>query len=237
MADSLSKKVLTISGGIAILGGIAIFCFVLSAIGGVATKENQTVEQPASENQQTPIANSSKMPTTISVDPVALEVDKNRLVELKNKFNYDYDEFEKIGWYENKTQVVANTFDKKMLRVRVNNKGYAYLEDQYYGDNWIFHTRVVVKIGDTIYTSDDIPSYDSANHTNNSGGSVWERISYSGGRDNGIIEAIAKSGDASVLVRFAGDQGVSDFTLAARDQQAIKDAYELSNLIKKIGNQ
>jgi len=224
-------KVLTI------FGAIIITLFVLFVIGSALPEKNQTAVQPVAENQQTSISNSSKMPTTISVDPAALEADKNRLVELKNKFNYDYDEFEKIGWYENKTQVVANTFNKKMLRVRVNNKGYAYLEDQYYGDNWIFHTRVVVKIGDTIYTSDDIPSYDSANHTNNSGGSVWERISYSGGRDNGIIEAIAKSGDASVLVRFAGDQGVSDFTLAARDQQAIKDAYELSNLIKKIGNQ
>jgi hypothetical protein len=225
------KKVLTI------FGAIIITFFILLVIGSAIPEKNQTAVQPVLENQQTPIANSSKMPTTVSADPALLEADKNRLAELKNKFNYAYDEFEKIGWYENKTQVVANTFNKKMLRVRVNNAGYAYLEDQYYGDDWIFHTRVAVKIGDVVYTSDDIPSYDSDNHKNNSGGSVWEQISYTGGRDNGVIEAIAKSGDASVLVRFAGDQGVSDFTLAARDQQAIKDAYELSNLIKKIGNQ
>jgi hypothetical protein len=179
---------------------------------------------------------SNTQATPMPVDPAVLAADKSRLAELKTKFNYTYDEFEKKGWYENKSQVVASTWNKKILRVRVNNSGYAYLEDQYYGDNWIFHTRVEMKIGSAIYKSDDIPSYDPNNATSNSGGSVWETISYTNDRDNGIIEAIAKSGDAPVLVRFAGDHGVFDFTLATRDRQAIKDSYELSTLIRELGD-
>jgi hypothetical protein len=173
---------------------------------------------------------------SVPVDPAKIEADKKQLADLKTKFNYDYDEFEKKGWYEAKTQVVANTFDKKMLRVRVNNVGYAYLEDQYYGDDWIFHTHVEVKIGDAVYKSEDIASYDPNNSRHNSSGSVWEAISYTGGKDNGIIKAIAESGDAPIKVRFTGGEGVSDFTLAKRDQQAIKDAYQLSNLIKSTGD-
>lgn len=170
------------------------------------------------------------------LDPVALEAGKKRLAELKTKFSYEYDEFQKTGWYSAKSQVVGNTFDDAVLRIHVNHVGYMYISDQYYGDNWIFHTHVEVKVGDTLYKSADIPSYDPSNTTNNSSGSVWEFISYTNGRDNGIINAIAKSGDTSIKVRFSGGQGVHDFTLTKRDQQAIKDAYELSELIKKIGN-
>ena len=194
---------------------------------------------PALGGKKSPSSGSSKTSQVAApapVDPAVLEADKKTLADLKTKFKYTYDEFEKKGWYEAKTQNVDNTWNKQVLKVYVNNVGYAYLSDQYYGESWIFHTRVEVKIGDTVYKSDDIPTYDSDNSTHNSGGSVWESLSYTGGRDNGIIKAIAESGDAAVLVRFTSDQGQKDFTLAKRDQEAIKDAYELSNLIIKVGD-
>ncbi len=175
----------------------------------------------------------SVAPAPKPIDPAVLEANKKELTELKNKFSYEYDEFDKIGWYKAKTQVVDHTWDENLLKVYVNNTGYCYLADQYYGDNWIFHTRVEVKIGDTIYKSEDIPSYDPNNKHENSSGSVWETISYTKGKDNGIIKAIAESGDATIRVRFTGDQMSRDFTLSKRDQQAIKDAYRLSELLKK----
>ncbi len=174
--------------------------------------------------------------TTPPIDPAVLATDKIKLSELKKKFTYSYDEFKDVGWYDNKSQNVDATFDKKLLKVSVNNNGYAYLSDQYYGDDWIFHTRVEVKIGDTVYKTDDIPSYDSNNHKNNSSGSVWETIDYTKDRDNGIIKAIAESGDATIKVRFTGGEYYDDITLAKRDQQAIKDAYELSQLIQEVGD-
>ena len=175
--------------------------------------------------------------TPAPVDPAVLEAEKKQLADLKTKFNYKYDQFESKGWYDAKTEATDYTYNKEMLKVNVNNVGYAYLQDQYYGDDWIFHTRVQVKIGDAVYTSADIPSYDPNNSTNNGSGSVWETISYTGGQDNGIIKAIAESGTTPVLVRFAGGSGgVYDFTLSERDRQAIKDAYQLSTLIKETGD-
>jgi hypothetical protein len=158
------------------------------------------------------------------------------LADLKTKFKYTYDEFDKKGWYENKSQVTNITYDKSILRVRVNNVGYAYLESQYYGDDWIFHTHVEVKIGDTVYQTEDIPTYDKNNAHSNTGGSVWEVVAYTADRDNGIMKAIAESGDAVIKVRFAGGEGHYDMTLSKRDQQAIKDAYQLSQLIIKVGD-
>ena len=217
------KKIFSTTTG-KVIGIIVVLIF----LGGVAS----------SGDKKSPSSDSSKSATVAvaTVDPAKLAADKARLVELKTKFTYKYDEFEKKGWYVAKSQSVDNTWDKEVLAVNVNNIGYAYLSDQYYGDDWIFHTRVEVKIGDTVYKSEDIPSFDSNNNRHNSGGSVWESISYTSDKDNGIVKAIAESGDAVVKVRFTGDEGVYDFTLSKRDQQAIKDAYELSNLIKSTGD-
>lgn len=201
---------------------------VLMVIGAVSSSDGK--KSPSNGSTKSTVA------TAAPVDPAKLAADKARLAELKTKFNYKYDEFEKKGWYEAKSQVATNTFNSQVLELMVNNAGYAYLQDRYYGDDWLFHTHVEVKIGDAIYKSDDIPSYDENNSSWNSGGSVWESISYTAGRDNGIIKAIAESGDQVVKVRFAGGQSVKDFTLTKRDQQAIKDAYELSNLIIETGD-
>lgn len=168
------------------------------------------------------------------VDPVVLEANKKQLAELKTKFDYKYDEFNKYGWYTAKTQSTQNSYDRSLLKTYVKDSGYIYLEDQYYGNDWIFHTKVTVKIGDQIYETADIPTYDPDNSETNGSGSVWETISYTKYRDNGIIKAIAESGDNPVKVRFSGKQSVFDMTLLKSDKQAIKDAYEFSELIKKV---
>jgi len=221
-------KIVYIILGVIVLGVIS--SFVISG----STKSSKSISNTtdgAATNEVT-----DQEINTSDVDEVVSEEDKARLADLKTKFDYNYDEFEEKGWYTPKTQIVENTFNKNLLRVHVNNSGYAYLSDQYYGDDWIFHTRIEVKIGDTIYKSSDIPSYDPSHRTDNYGGSVWETISYTGGRDNGIMKAIAESGSSTVKVRFTGGDGVHDFTLAKRDQQAIKDSYELSQLITKVGD-
>lgn len=168
------------------------------------------------------------------IDPVKLEADKKRLGELKNKFDYKYDEFNKIGWYVPKSQTVGNTYNQKFLKVLVNNSGYIYLQSVYYASDWLFHTRIEVKIGDSIYKSEDVPTYNKDNETDIGGGSIWEYVSYTSGKDNGIIKAIAESGDATIKVRYVGRQSIFDMNLSKRDQQAIKDSYELSQLIKEI---
>ena len=178
----------------------------------------------------------SVAPTPKPIDPAVLETYKKQLADLKTKFDYKYDEFEKKGWYTAKSQSAESTSYKTLLRAFVNNSGYIYLASQYHGDDWIFHTKATVKIGDTVYTTEDIPSYDSNNERTNSTGGVWEEISFIGGKDNGILKAIAESGDLPIKVRLSGDQDLKDFTLSQKDQQAIKDAYQLSDLIKKVGD-
>jgi hypothetical protein len=170
----------------------------------------------------------------------ANEIDKANNIKkrdlLKKNFVYKKDEFNNIGWYIQKSQTVDASWNRKCLKTHVNSDGYIYLEDQYYADDWIFHTSIQVKIGDSIYNSEVIETFNANNKTENSGGSVWENINYTDGKDNGIIKAIASNVGKEVKVRFNGKEYYSDFTLSTRDKQAIKESYELSELIKKVGN-
>jgi len=113
---------------------------------------------------------------------------------------------------------------------KVDSRGDIYLESQYYADDWLFHTRIEVKIGDKIFKSKDVPLFSANNIHEPSGDIIWENVTYTD--DNGIIKAIAESGNTPVKVRFIGKY-YDDFTLSSKDKQAIKDSYELSQLIKQ----
>jgi hypothetical protein len=142
-----------------------------------------------------------------------IEESKKRFEILKKNFVFKEDEFKNIGWYIHKSQTVSNSWNRKCLKTHINSDGYIYLEDQYYSDDWIFHSRIEVKIGGEIFRSEDIPTYSEYNKTENSSGSVWENISYIDGQDNGIIKCISENVDQEIKVRFIGKQYYSDFVL------------------------
>jgi hypothetical protein len=155
---------------------------------------------------------------------------------LKKNFIFKKDEFKGGGWYTHRNQTINANYNRKCLYTHVNTMGYIYLEDQFHSDDWIFHTSIDVKIGDKVYRSSKIETYDKNNNTQNSGYSVWENISYINGKDNGIIKAIAENTDKEIKVRFNGKQYHSDMILSRKDKLGIKESYELSELIKKVGN-
>lgn len=216
-----------------IVTAVTISCQNQSKRENQTDKEKETID--LAEKQKNDSIQKAREDSIAKVNAIQLDEDKKRLAVLKKNFEYKEDEFNKIGWYTHKNQTVDNSWNRKCLITHVNSNGYIYLEDQYYSEDWIFHTRIEVKIGDNIYKSEDVPTYSKYNRTQNSSRSVWENVSYTSGKDNGIIKAIAESGDKPVKVRFIGREYYSDFTLSNKDKQAIKDSYELSNLIKKIG--
>jgi hypothetical protein len=168
------------------------------------------------------------------------EADKAKNIErrdaLKKNFMFKEDEFKKVGWYIHKNQTTENSWSRKFLKAHISSTGYIYLEDQYYASDWIFHTSISVKIGDKIYESSTVETFDENNKTENSGGSVWENINYLGEQDKQIIVAIAGNTEKEIKVRFNGKQYTSDFVLSKKDKEAIKEGYELAELIQKVGN-
>ncbi|MGR6086881.1 MAG: hypothetical protein ACU4F9_01780 [Arcticibacter sp.] len=161
-------------------------------------------------------------------DSVKLVVEK-----LKASFKYKYDDIREIGWYTHNSQNGSKTWYRSCLLIHVRNDGYMYMEDQYYADEWLFHESITVKIGDSLYFSETVPTYDSSNKTQNDGGKIWENISYTDA-DNYILKAIAEAGDQEVKIRFNGREYISDKILSSTDKKAIKEGYALSEALKKF---
>jgi Txe/YoeB family toxin of Txe-Axe toxin-antitoxin module len=162
---------------------------------------------------------------------------KTKIDVLAKNFEYNDDQFEKIGWYTPLVQTATNSWSRKLLGARVNSKGYVYLISQYYADDWLFHTKVQIIIdGDpTVYETADVPTYDEDNKHQNSD-SIWETISYSRDRDNGILKLIAENYDKKIKVRFVGRDTISDIVLSDKDKKAIKDSYDLAQLLKQYNS-
>ncbi|MEJ8756246.1 hypothetical protein WG947_04510 [Pontibacter sp. H259] len=159
------------------------------------------------------------------------ERSKKVVETIKRSFYFKKDEFQNTGWYKHKVWGNDSFIDRKGLTCTVRDDGYIYLSSNYYSDDWLFHEGVYVKIGDDIYRSDIIPTYDENHRTINAGGSIWENIQYTDGRDNGIIEAIANNTDKIIKVRFLGDEFYSDITLSKRDKLAIQECKRLSDAL------
>ncbi len=60
----------------------------------------------------------------------------------------------------------------------------------------------------------------------------WEKVSYRDGKDNGVIEFIAKNADRRLKAVFLGKRYYY-IILETYDKEAVKKALELSKAIKK----
>jgi hypothetical protein len=188
--------------------------------------ENQTKDiQPA---EIAPVENDS----TVKAEQLKEVVE---LVALQKNFTFDRDEiYPDRGWYTHVQQTASNSWNRNYLEVNVNAQGNRYLSSHYYGDDWIFHTLVRVRIGESVYTSEVVPTYSSNHRTSVGSGSVWEENLYLGTQGNGIIDALQRASVSdAIVVRFEGDERAKTFTLSKRDIQAIQKSARLSQLLRK----
>lgn len=160
------------------------------------------------------------------------EKKQKALIPLKKNFTFKKDEFNGSGWYTHKTFNSSSNY-RKTLKAHVNENGFIYLESQWYDDDWLFHTYVQVKVGESVLTTPVVETFNKNNVHHNDGGVVWETISYVEDGDNGILSSIANA-KGPVKVRFVGDKFYRDITLPEKDKKAIKDCYELSEAIKAL---
>lgn len=151
---------------------------------------------------------------------------------IANKCIVSFDEFKNITFYQHKS-TGKNWPNRKTIYAECNSKGFYYLRSNYYSDDWLFHSRIQVKIGDQVIESEDIPSYSEGSRTENEGGNIWENVTYHE-LGQAIVAAIAKDPGQRVVVRFIGREYHHDETLTASSKNAIKDIYDLARTIGEL---
>lgn len=233
-------------------GGLAILCVIVAVnLSGPRHPQAPPARSPASTERFTPSspedstgweaqkagrnwqaqADSIERAAEARTDSIQRAADKRRLAVLKKRFTFKADEVRGGGWYTHKNQTVDNSWSRNYLDAPVAADGHTYLRSNYHGEDWIFHTKVIVRVGDQVIESDEVSLSSPEHTTDNSGDSVWETIHFTQHRDNGILAAIAQSKQQRIIVRFEGDQYMKTFDLADGDRTAIRESYELSNLI------
>ena len=155
---------------------------------------------------------------------------KKKLEKLKRKFTYKKDEFQDVGFYTHK-RWGKYWPNRKTLTSGVNSTGYAWLRSNYSDDDWLFHTSIYVLIDDRKLTSPTVPTHSDKHITDNDGGRIWEVVTYD---NTTILKEIAENADKKIKVRFNGSKFYNDATLSARDKQALKECYELGELLKIV---
>lgn len=178
-------------------------------------------------------------PAVVKVDSVSIILQqrikdraRKTIDSLSRKFYKQKDEITGVTWFTNKRW--GKYWPRwKTLISYVSDQGFTYLMSNYFSSDWVFHNKIIVKVGETLYTSGVVDrNEDSYKDGVNDG--VFENISFLKNNDNGIYEAIVNSNNEKVIVRFEGDKQVSDIMLSQQDIKALKESWLLAKSIREL---
>ena len=231
-APTLTRRPISVRMGLLIIAGLLVLIVqVMENISSSSPPERALIAPTV-----TPVDTAAKRRND-SAFAVSRERDRRELATLKARFIFERDEIHPDkGWYTHRSQTVSNSYNRTYLDAPVNAAGFVYLRSHYYGDDWIFHTKVIVRVGDRALESNEVPSYDPSNETSNSSGSVWETVSFNNRPDGGILDALAQATVRdTVIVRLEGKYAKT-FRLSARDKIAIAESVRLAHLIRAFAH-
>jgi hypothetical protein len=168
------------------------------------------------------------------VEETKQEAEAN-LPTLLKEFNLKKDKVQDGGWYIHK-KVKGKSVSHIEAPVAMN--GYIYLKAHYAGEDWIFATEVIAKVGDKQYYSSKLKKGDDLLFENIADGKVFEILHLTSPKDDvSLIAAIALAPDnLEITIRFNGDQKFKDITLSKEDRKVLYDSWFLSQFISSKEN-
>lgn len=193
-------------------------------------------EQAQQQAEKSQISQSVEDPLEAARQDSIREVERAQAMKqldvLKQKFIFEGDDFSGGGWYYHK-RWGTKWPHRNTLMVHVNSNGDMDLVSNYWSDDWLFHTKAQIKIGDHVHSTSEVSRRDKKNHSEVVTGGVYEVLYLDSYQDIAIIHLLSRSVEEKqeVKVRLQGDQYYKDYTLSNADKLAIKECYDLASLI------
>ncbi len=157
------------------------------------------------------------------------------IISLEKNFVKEKTEFDRYTQYIHKRQTFQRAWDRSYIQVHLDERGDLYLSSNYHGDHWLNHFGIRVYDQGEDAKTDSIPLGSVDNHHSDFMETKWEKVSYRNGKDNGVIEFIAKHVGRNLKAVFLGKEYYY-IILEKYDKEAVRDAFELSKAIKKRTN-
>jgi hypothetical protein len=162
---------------------------------------------------------------------VQLDTLKSVISVLEKNFNTEKTQFDRYRQYLHKRQTWDRSWNRSYLQILLNEKGDLALVSNYNGEQWLDHTGLRVYDQGLSARTDSVGITEADNHRSDFLESKWEKVTYRNGRDNGVIEFIARNTQLKIKAVFLGKR-YHYIVLEDHDKKAVKDAYELSAAIK-----
>jgi len=160
-------------------------------------------------------------PAAAPADPANEQKRQNRIAELKRHFTSTVDEFDKSVTIRHKAFSKYMNGNGTTIEAEIVGD-HIFVESQYVAQEWIFHERFIVKVG-----NDQITGSGKSRHEVVSG--VVEVVSLNAGESTPVAEFIAHAGNKPVRVRLEG-KFYKDYTLRPIHQKAIAETVEYWHL-------
>jgi len=164
---------------------------------------------------------------------VKRQADFDRLVK---SFVYKEGKFEGYaGTYIHKRQQVKNSHDRSYVRAYLDEKGEFYISSRYHGKGHIYHNSIKVYDSGLFAETEQIAESSFDNRSFDDGEDYWETVNYRNGTDNGVVGFIVNNYDKTLKVEFKGKKH-HYIVMESYDKEAIRDAYNLSLVIKELAD-
>ena len=211
---------------------IILIGFVLFLVAILIIVVNKS-DKSASNMDYTHIDSSETQKATIDSVTILFKIDSlNQQIEksIKKNFKVPQDEFDKVIRFNSKDYSTYINY-RSLLEVTVFQDGSFAVETNYNASDWIFHTHILVSIKGIVIESPIIPTYSDNHNSKVYSGGIWESIWLT--EDNGIVQFIAENYKENIKVRLEGEDWYKDKVLSTKVKNNIKNAFELSEMIKK----
>lgn len=138
--------------------------------------------------------------------------------------------YQQTGNYLWPTQVVEKNLHRSYLRFQVNERGVMSMTSVYCGAYDIHHVAVRVIAPDGTFA--ETPASNDSYETTVSGEKI-EKADYPLGQDGSVMGFIYLNHDKNLRVEYLGDRKYVT-AMPATDRRALKETYELSQLLSAI---
>lgn len=150
---------------------------------------------------------------------------------IKHKFVLEKDTaYQDLGNYFWPTQVVEKNLHRSYLRFQVSEKGVLTMTSIYCGSSNIHHIAVKVMAPDNTYA--ETPASNDSYETSDMGEKI-EKADYPLGQDGNVMGFIYLNHDKNIRIEYLGGRKYNT-TMSANDRQALKETYELSQILSSI---
>jgi hypothetical protein len=153
----------------------------------------------------------------------------------KSGFLFEKDpEYDDIGKYMDKQQKLENKLQRSYIRISVNELGELSLGSVYYGSRAIHHSALKVSKANGEYTeTQNIPFDGGVNYSFVDLGMTTEVVTYTNGKDNGVIQFIYNHKDEALKAEYLGEKKYT-LTISQTDKNALVKTTDFALILSDM---